>query len=190
MSFLERLLGTSKPVQSKTDGLFAMSTAVVTLQTSLHLEPFNEGALCFKAIESVQFDDLRRDITELLTIRANDTASQMSASADEYGFQWAVLRTKEFEDLVTTMHMISEELKARGFGEQLLAAAFRFKDENARSVFWVYNYKRGSFYPFVPRQGQQRDNAYELRLSSYMQRELPVEKELERWYAMWGMPFS
>ena len=75
----------------------------------------------------MQFDELRRDITELLKIRANDTESQMRASADEYGFQWAVLRTKEFEDLVTTLHMISEELKARGFGEQLLASVFRFQ---------------------------------------------------------------
>ena len=188
MSFLDRLLGTAKPVQSKTDGLFAMSTAVVTLQTSLHLEPSLEGALCFKAIDSVQFDELRRDIVELLKIRANDTESQMRSSADEYGFQWAVLRTKEFEDLVTTIHMISEELKARGFGEQLLASVFRFKDETGRSVFWVYNYKRGTFYPFVPKPGQERDNVYELRLSSLMQREMPVEKELERWYAMWGMP--
>jgi hypothetical protein len=188
MSFLDRLLGTSKPVASKTENLFAMSTAVITLQTSLHLEPTNEGMLCFSAIESVQFDELRRDITELLRIRANDTQSQMSARADEYGYQWAVLRTKEFEDLVTTIHMLSEELKARGFGDRLLASIFRFKDEEGRSVFWIYNYKRGAFYPFVPRPGQQRDNAYELRLSTMMGRELPIEKELERWYAIWGIP--
>ncbi|MGH2411305.1 MAG: PspA-associated protein PspAB, partial [Chloroflexota bacterium] len=32
MSFLDRLLGTSKPVASKTEALFAMTTAVITLQ--------------------------------------------------------------------------------------------------------------------------------------------------------------
>ncbi|HWE60656.1 MAG TPA: hypothetical protein VHB98_03020 [Chloroflexota bacterium] len=190
MSFLDRLLGTSKPVKSKTENLFAMSTAIITLQTSLHLEPTNEGMLCFKAIDSLQFEELKRDMGELLRIRANDTASQMSAQADEYGFQWAVLRTKEFEDLVTTIHMLSEELKSRGFGEQLLASVFRFRDEQGRSVFWVYNYKRGAFYPFVPKAGQQRDNAYELRLATLMERELPMEKELERWYAIWGIPTS
>jgi len=188
VGFFARLLGVSKPVASKTENLFALSTAVITLQTSLHLDPTNEEALCFKAIDSVRFDELRRDIDELLKIRANDTAAQMDARADEYGFQWVVLRTKEFEDLVTTIHMVSEELKARGFGEQLLASVFRFTGEGGRSVFWVYNYKRGTFYPFVPKPGQQRDNAYELRLASMMEREMPIEKELERWYAMWGMP--
>lgn len=188
MGFFSRLLGTSKPVASKTENLFAISTAVITLQASLHLEPTNEGALCFKAIESADFDALKSDIDGLLRIRARDTASQMEARADEYGFQWMVLRTQQFEDLVTTIHVISEELKSRSFGEQLLASVFRFKGEDGRGVFWVYNYKRGAFYPFVPKPGQQRDNAYELRLSSFMAREMPIEKELERWYAMWGMP--
>jgi hypothetical protein len=189
MSFLDRLLGTAKPVKTKTENLFALSTAVITLQTSLHLDPTNEGMLCFKAIDSVQFNDLKRDITELLRIRANDTAALMSAQTDEYGFQWAVLRTKEFEDLITTIHMLSEELKSRGFGDRLLSSVFRFRDEDGRSIFWIYNYQRGAFYPFVPRPGQQRDNAYELRLSTLVGRELPIEKELERWYAIWGLPF-
>jgi len=49
---------------------------------------------------------------------------------------------------------------------------------------------RRTFYPFVPLgRSKERDNALELRLSSAMEHELPIEKELERWYPMWDIPF-
>src|SRR5258708_3508396 len=108
MSFLDKLLGTSKPVPSKTEGLFAISTAVVSLQVSLHLEPSKAAAICFKSIEALQFEDMQRDINDLLQIRAKDTGtqSQMHAFSDNLGFQWAIIQTEDFEDLVTTVHMV------------------------------------------------------------------------------------
>jgi hypothetical protein len=187
VSFLDRILGISRPVASKTDGLFAISTAVITLQTSLQLTPSNEAALAFKAIDSVRFDELRRDVGALLQLRSSDTKSQMRYLQDEYGYQWAILQSEEYEDLVTTLHMISEELKIRGFGEQLLSSVFRF-DGEGRKVYWIYNYKHGKWYPFVPRANQSRDNAYELRLKTMMDREMPIEQDLGYWYPMWGLP--
>lgn len=192
MSFLDRLLGTQKPVAAKMDGLFAMSTAVITLQTALHLEPANQAAICFKAIDAAGFDQLRADIDGLLKIRAAEsgTNSQMHVMADEYGMQWVLLQTEQFEDLVTTIHMVSQQLKESGTGDyadRLLAAVFKFTGDG-RNVYWMYNYKRGKFYPVVPRGNQQRDNVFELRLQTTMQRELPIEDDLERWYPMWGMP--
>ena len=36
----------------------------------------------------------------------------------------------------------------------------------------------------------QRDNAAEMRLGGLMETEqMPVESSLERWYALWGIPF-
>jgi hypothetical protein len=190
MSFLDRLLGTQKPVASKTEGLFAMTTAVITLQASLNLVPSDQAAFSFSAIQAADFEALERDIADLLQIRARDTGTQsrMRTLNDDLGYQWAILQTEQFEDLVTTIHVVSEELRSRGYSDRLSFAVFKFTGDN-RTVYWIYNYKRGKFYPFVPRGNQQRDNAYELRLATAMERELPVEKELERWYAVWGMPF-
>lgn len=187
MSFLDRLLGTAKPVASKTEPLFAMTTAVITLQASLNLKPSNAAALAFKAIDVGRFEALKQDIEALLNIRAAETKSTMSTMTDPYGYQWAILQTEQFEDLVTTMHLVSEELKERGYGEQLLSAVFKFTG-NGRNVYWIYNYKRGTFYPMVPTGAQTRDNAFELRLKTLMERELPIEQELERWYSLWGSP--
>ena len=37
---------------------------------------------------------------------------------------------------------------------------------------------------------EQRDNATEMRLGTIMEEEgIPVEKSLEHWYALWGIPF-
>ena len=59
----------------------------------------------------------------------------------------------------------------------------------ASRVYWIYNYKRGAYYPFVPAGGdQQRDTERELRLKAQIGHELPVEAELERWFPLWGIP--
>jgi hypothetical protein len=56
------------------------------------------------------------------------------------------------------------------------------------TVYWIYSFKLGSYYPFVPKSGKQRDTAMEFRLRSLMQKELPIEKDMAKWYPMWGMP--
>jgi hypothetical protein len=71
----------------------------------------------------------------------------------------------------------------QGFGTQLLAAVYRFKGEN--SVYWIYSFKLGSYYPFVPGENQQRNTSLEFRLKSVMGRELPIEKDEAKWYLMW-----
>src|SRR4029077_18505587 len=67
-----------------------------------------------------------------------------------------------------------------------------------KPLYWIYNYKRGMFYPFAPAGGktgagasaQQRDNERELRLKAQIGADLPLEPELERWFPLWGVPVS
>jgi hypothetical protein len=200
VSFLGALFGRSRPAPLKTEGLFAISTAQITLQVSLRLEPANQAAICFKSVGSARFAGVKDNLTALLQVHAQDASGQVTGFEDEYGFQWLIVTTQSFEDTVTAVHLVAEELRAQGFGEQLLAAVFRFVQEQPegsgrrRAVYWVYNFKRGRYYPFVPRPGASsggegaRDNPYELHLLSVMEKELPVEKELDRWYALWGLP--
>ena len=66
---------------------------------------------------------------------------------------------------------------------------FAFRDAQDQPVYWIYNYKRGAYYPFVPAGGpQSRDSERELRLRAQIGNELPVEAELERWFPLWGIP--
>ena len=114
----------------------------------------------------------------------------MRRRSDTYGFQWIVVRDPDFEDLVTSVHLVSSELQARGFGEQLLAALFKFEG-GGREIDIIYGYKRGAFWPFVPTgEDQQRDNAEEKRLKNELEKELPIEPDLTRWLGLWGAPLD
>ncbi len=61
--------------------------------------------------------------------------------------------------------------------------------EDGGRIYWIYNYKRGAFYPFVPAPGTQaRDSERELRLRAQVGAELPIEEELGRWFPLWDIP--
>ena len=90
--------------------------------------------------------------------------------------------------MIATVHLVGSDLKARGFGPQLLAAIFRFEGRE-HPVYFIYGYKRGAFWPFVPTgEDQERDNALELKLKAELERELPIEEDLSRWFGMFDAP--
>jgi len=184
MGFLDTLLGKSKLPKPKADRLFAMSTAYVTLSSNLGLSSLGAG-ICFKPLDASRFQNAELEINQLLQESCKETNTICKMLKDSYGYLWVILKDPDFEDLVSTIYMVSETLKDHGFGEQLLCAVFKFKGE--KDVFWIYNFKQAKFYPFVP-DGKKRDSSYEFRLRSIMEKELPIEKETERWYPLWDIP--
>ncbi len=187
MRILDVLLGRTRPVPSQLDRLFAISTAYLTLTANLRLTPTGRAGVTFRPIESAQFEALQPELEGILRISGQETGTVVHTEIDSFGFQWVTLQDLDFQELVSTIHLVSLNLQDKGFSDQLLAAVFKFTD-GEQPVYWIYNYKRGSFYPFVPRDGQERDNALELRLKAAMEKELPIEQELERWYPLWGVP--
>jgi hypothetical protein len=190
MGFLDALLGRDKTVKSKTEALFALTTAQTTMQVELDLTPTNKAAISFRPVSVGEWGTMEKEVTELLEISTKDSPLKWSRFSDDYGFKWVILQADEFENLVATVNMISDELSGHGFGDQLLAAIFQFVDAEKRHVYMIYNYKRGSFYPFIPNPAkkQERLNALEFRITGVMQKELPIEKEVEAWYPLWGVP--
>ncbi len=185
MGFLDALLGKSKLPKPKPDRLFAMSTAYVTLNTNLNLKAEGAG-ICFKPVEASRFATAEVELRELLQQSFKETNTQYSIKNDSFGYTWVVLNDPEFEGLVSTLYMVSETLAEGGFGEQLLCAVFKFRNES--EVFWIYNFKQASFYPFAPLPDKKRNSSYEFRLRSIMEKEMPIEKEAERWYPLWDIP--
>jgi len=150
--------------------------------------PGGRAAVCFRPIDSARFEALGVDLQGILKISGEETGVAIRTTTDSYGFQWVTVESSDFQELVSTIHLVSLNLEDRGFGDRLLAAVFSFLD-GKRPIYWVYNYKRGSFYPFVPGGAPgQRDNARELRLAAAIGQELPVEKDMERWYPLWEVP--
>jgi hypothetical protein len=182
--------GQRTPKRADLDRIFAMGTALTTLELNLDLHPTGRAGVCFKPVEGAPFEDMERDLTQLLEISGRSTGTEVERQDDRYGFTWIVLADDDFDDLVTTTHLVNTSLEERGFSEQLLCSVFGFRQGagDRRLVEFVYAYKRGAFYPFVPTGERERDNALELRLKAALERELPIERELERWYPVYGAP--
>jgi hypothetical protein len=188
LGLFDIIRGQRAPKRANLDRLFAMSTAQTTITVNLGFEPIRRAGICFRPVEVGAFDELLRDIDQLLELSGKSTGTTVTRHNDDYGFRWLVLEDDDFDDLVNTAHLINQTIEERGFSEQLLCSVFGFRTPDGEPVYFVYAYKRGTFYPFAPRDGQKRDNALELRLQGSLARELPLEPELERWYPVWGVP--
>ena len=123
---------------------------------------------------------------------AQSAGSTLDRKTDSFGFEWLIVRDPDLEDQVTAVHAVSSELEARGFGGQLLAAAFRFAGgpwDKEEPVYWIYGFKTGTFWPFVPAgSSQERDNPRELELKAKLEPELPIEPDLSKWLALFDAP--
>ena len=192
MGLLDILTGKRELAKPAPDRLFAMSTAYVTLETGLQITSRGAAAIVFQSLSNADFQSIVTDMEEVVRATAADSATTVQTSEDSYGFSWLILRGPGFDDLVVGINAVSRALEAGGYGERILCAVFAFQDARGRPLYWIYNYKRGAFYPFVPASGagqaQQRDSERELVLKAQIGKELPVEPELQRWFPLWGIP--
>jgi hypothetical protein len=186
------LFGRKKLKGAKLDRLFALSTAQVTLETELGLRSAGAAGVVFKPLSAGEFMRADQEIDELLGVVSQTSGSEVRRRQDSLGYQWLVVRDRDFEDLVTGVHLVAGELAAHGFGEQLLAALFAFEGRDRElPTYLIYGFKRGAFWPFVPTgKDQERDNPEELRLMNELQGELPFEPEKERWLGLFDAPLD
>ena len=79
-----------------------------------------------------------------------ETGTTVTSTDDEFGYRWMILADPDFEDLVVGVNAVSTAIQGGGYGDRILCAVFAFRDSSGKPVYWIYNYKRGGFYPFVP----------------------------------------
>ena len=189
MGLLSVLLGRNKLRKANREEYFAIITAAVSLAGRTDLRLTEKAGLVFNPVESRFFENLDSELRDLLRISGRATGTRYEVKDDGHGTRWVLLDDRDFEDLASIIHIVGETFTEHGYGDRLLAAVFGF-DYEGKKAYWVYNIKRGRFYPFVLSGESQRDNAAEMRLGALMEEEkIPVERSLEQWYALWGIPF-
>ncbi|WP_407287222.1 PspA-associated protein PspAB [Streptomyces sp. BP-8] len=185
MGFLDAILGRSKPVRPDLDQLFALPSAAVTLQAAADFEATGVGSVCFASVEGGAFARIREEARALLD-------GSVEFSTDAYGYTWLLVRhsPQDVAGLVNDLHAVNTSLEEAGFGPQLLCSLLGFRDARQRSLALVYLYKRGTFYPFAPKQegGERRDNPLELQVRAMLGDDLTIENDLARWFPVWGAP--
>ena len=159
------------------------------METELDVRTRGAAAVVFQPLQTAAFTQIVREAEEIVKGVGSDSGAQVDSTDDPYGYRWVVVRDRDFDDLVVALNALSGSLEEGGYGERILCAVFAFQDAQGRPLYLIYNYKRGTFHPFVPASGggESRDNEYELRLKAQLT-ELPIEPELERWLALWGIP--
>jgi hypothetical protein len=204
------------------DKLFAISTAYIALQSEHGIDPGGVAAIVFQALATSEFEATLREMEEVVKATGGEAGTSVSTQDDNYGYRWMVMRnpdpTSSVEDLAVAINAVAGSIETAGHGERLLCAVFAFADSQKRPVYFIYNYKRGLWYPFVPVSagpgggapgatagetsqaggatgaiGQagapgERSTERELQLKAQMSSELPIEPELERWFPLWGIP--
>ncbi len=176
------------------DHLFAITTAYITLESEYQIEPAGIAAIVFQALATSEFESTLREMEEVVKATGGESGTTVETKEDSYGYRWMVLHNPpaapSVEDLAVGINAVSSSIETAGHGERLLCAVFAFKDARGRGIYFIYNYKRGSWYPFVPDpdRSEQRLSERELQLKAQMSGEMPIEPELERWFPLWGIP--
>jgi hypothetical protein len=179
------------------DHLFAISTAYVTLQAEHQIDPVGTAAIAFQALATSEFETTLREIEEVVTATGGESGTKVASQDDNFGYRWMVLHNPDgapsVEDLAVGINAVSSSIETAGYGERLLCAVFAFADAQKRRIYFIYNYKRGYWYPFVPigdptHPSNERSTERELQLKAQIASELPIEPELERWFPLWGTP--
>lgn len=214
MGLLDTILGRTKPVRPNLDSLFALPSAIVTLQTAEGLEASGQAAVCWKPPAGQSAEDVQAEISQLLAMPDDPEApapaiSQASApvagapaevgvlrqSEDKYGYRWLLLEDTEIDELVARVHLVNSTLTDNGWGPQLLCSVFGLRPTadavtEVGPLYLVYLYKRGTFYPFAPDGPEHRDSELELRLRAVLGSDLPIEDDLSRWFPLWDLPVT
>ena len=192
---VKQLLGVQAEAAATGDAdpedLFGMSTAYITMEAELGFAPTGAAALCFSNVDSTAFRDTVEEVREILALAEEETGTVADVREDAHGTQWIVVEADEFEELVTSVHFGSDTLIEGRYGSRLLAALFAFEAteragaETGQYVYWVYSFRRGTYYPFAPTSETERDERIELKLSSVLDGELTVEDDRGYWYPLW-----
>jgi hypothetical protein len=185
----DTLFGRTKQVAPQLDNLFALPTAALTLQSELELVSSGEAGLCFKSGSGEATLATDDDLKQLLNFQ--EAGNTVTFTTDDLGFKWLVIDDADITSLVTRIHSANTTMVEHGFGPRLLCAVFGFVPQTPPgegSVRMVYLLKQGTFYPFAPTGKDQRDNELELRVRSFLEGDLAMEKDLSRWMALWNVP--
>jgi len=189
MGFLDALLGKRKISGPAPDRLFALTTAYISLETGHGIVTSGKAAIVFQPLATGDFSQIVTEMEEVVRGTGEETGTTLTSSDDSYGYRWMVLADPDIDDLVVGVNAVSDALAVGGYNDRVLCAVFAFRETTGQPLYLIYNYKRGSWYPFVPASGeQQRSNEAELQLRAKIGAELPIEPELERWFPLWGIP--
>ena len=159
--FGDILFGRKKLQGPAAEKLFALSTAAVTLDTECSLRrPATLRSSSSRSRRGVQLGRERRG--GAAARRCADSGSAIERKTDSFGFEWVIVRDPQLEagrrrprtGLGARTSRLRRPAARRGLPLR------RRRLHSRQPVYWIYGFKTGTWWPFVPTgEKQERDNA-------------------------------
>ena len=150
MGFLDILTGRRKLAGPAPDRLFAISTAYVTFETGLEITSRGTAAIVFQPLATADFSSIVRETEEVVRATASDSATTVENSTTATASAGWCCAAATSTDLVVGINAVSERAPGRRLRRAAAVLGVRLPRWAERALYWIYNYKRGFFYPFVP----------------------------------------
>tara|TARA_B000000460_G_C21492374_1_gene382227 strand:- start:699 stop:1265 length:567 start_codon:yes stop_codon:yes gene_type:complete len=182
------LFGRNKLKKPKREQFFSIVGAASTVEERENLSFSHRAGVVFSPVDSLFFEELDREIRDLLKISSLSTNTKYQILDDSFGARWVSFEDKDFEDLVEFAHIVNETFIDHGYGDRLIASVFGFIFQT-KKAYWIYYSKRGKFYPLVFDNKGKRDHQLEFRLANIMEAENIEVEKADRWYPLTGIPF-
>ena len=96
MGLRDVLFGRKKLAEPRSEQVFALATARITLETELGLKAAGVAAVVFKPLSSGDFERVDQDIDQLLRAAARSAGSEVERKTDTYGYEWVSVRDWDF----------------------------------------------------------------------------------------------
>jgi hypothetical protein len=142
-------------------------------------------------VDGMYFLTMKEEIRQFLDASRTDFDLTYRILIDTFGYLWVIIEGKNMEDQLAGVTAIGDIVYERGFADKLLATVFEFSNtsDNLCSIqYLIYNYRRNSFYPFIPLGQKNRDTEQEMKILSAVDQELRLEKDMTNWYPLWDLP--
>ena len=182
----------SKLKDAAGERLFALSTARVTLETELGLKSAGVGGRLLQAAVGRRVR-ARRERAAAAARRGRGRVG-LEDRAQDGRVRLRVADRPRRRPRGSRHDRAPGRLRARrraASAPQLLAAVFRFEGkgfDGGRSTGSTATSAARSGRSCRPATGKERDNAEELELKAKLEKELPIEQDLTRWFALFDAP--
>ncbi len=176
--------------EAQTDLIEELGVAEPELASELGITSANRSAIVFKPLETQEYLFVIDAIEQKLSYDPRGASAKLERRSDKFGYRWYMFKSGNISDLIGSVTLVGEELAGAKLADQLLAAVFPFKSKDRRVVNLIFNYQNGGFYPFCPKdiENKERDTEYELELKPKLEDSIALDEKMANWYPMWDMP--
>ena len=169
-----------------------MPSAALTLQAGAGFIPTGLGSVCFAGVEGGAFARIRQDVEELLDADTDRGGIPVEFSQDSYGYTWLLSRRSpdDVTALVNDLHAVNTRSRTAASARSCCARWSASGTPKGGRWRWSTSTSaaRSTRSPRCGAAPRSATTSWSCRSGRLLGDDLRVEKDLSRWFPVWGAP--